>query len=407
MTNEYSLIADLLVRHLTDDLTEEERRMLDHWLAADEEHARLMADMEDKSWLNDRLLEYMAVDERASWDKIRAQIPSLASMKYDGTRVSRWHPFFRSRAAVWALLAGLAIVGAGSYIAVRLYHTLPGQMASTPGALVPAKSQAALLYTGSSTIALQDYTPGWRDRKGNMEISMLEEGVIKVSIHELSRGFDNGRLTLQTPVGGKYRMILPDSTTIDLNAASSVELTGSFNRQRIVWLQGEGYFEVHPQPDEQPFTVRVSDLLTITAVGTIFDVKAYPEDSHIQASLLSGHITVQQGADPVGQRLTAGQAYIIGKDGAGTIQALDDTANAVSLKNGTFDFTAQPITDILQELSRWYKADLEYKELPSGKFDLYGLRSEPLGNLLRRLERTGHLHFTVHQHKVIISLNHH
>jgi ferric-dicitrate binding protein FerR (iron transport regulator) len=80
--------------------------------------------------------------------------------------------------------------------------------------------------------------------------------------------------------GSKTRTLLPDGSTVWLNAGSKIIYPSSFNASvREVTLQGEAFFDVVKQPG-RPFIVHAADI-NIKVLGTAFNVKSYDEDKTI------------------------------------------------------------------------------------------------------------------------------
>ena len=97
--------------------------------------------------------------------------------------------------------------------------------------------------------------------------------------------------TITTPFGAKSKITLPDSTTIWLNAGSSLKYSNEFgSKNREVHLSGEAFFDVFHNPSIL-FLVKTSEL-TIKSYGTTFNVKSYPEEGTIETTLLEGSIGV-------------------------------------------------------------------------------------------------------------------
>ncbi|MDR2449241.1 MAG: FecR family protein [Prevotellaceae bacterium] len=95
------------------------------------------------------------------------------------------------------------------------------------------------------------------------------------------------------PLGSKSQIILTDGTKVWLNAGSRLSYSTAFASQnRRVLLEGEGYFEVATNPD-LPFEVKTS-LLIVRAIGTSFNVKAYPNDSTVETILVEGKLEVSR-----------------------------------------------------------------------------------------------------------------
>ena len=93
------------------------------------------------------------------------------------------------------------------------------------------------------------------------------------------------------PIAEMRSLTLPDGTKVQLNSKSTLlypqEFTGD---SRSVFLLGEANFKVKPDK-KRPFIVKSNDL-QITALGTEFNVSAYPESPEIATTLISGSIRV-------------------------------------------------------------------------------------------------------------------
>lgn len=97
---------------------------------------------------------------------------------------------------------------------------------------------------------------------------------------------------LTVPLGSHAHFSMSDGTTVTLNAGSRLKYNNRFGvEERVVQLEGEGYFKVS-EDSEKPFIVETS-CLTIRALGTEFNVKAYPVDNKIEATLVEGSIEVE------------------------------------------------------------------------------------------------------------------
>ncbi len=95
------------------------------------------------------------------------------------------------------------------------------------------------------------------------------------------------------PMGSKSMVKLPDGSTVWLNAGSKLKYSNDLNvkEKRIVELTGEGYFKVKANPDK-PFIVKASNL-DIIALGTSFNVKAYPQEKKVVATLVEGKVDIK------------------------------------------------------------------------------------------------------------------
>jgi len=101
---------------------------------------------------------------------------------------------------------------------------------------------------------------------------------------------------LIVPLGSRVQFSLSDGTEGTLNAGSRLKYDNLFGiTDRVVQLEGEGYFKV-AKDSKKPFTVKTSHL-NILALGTTFNIKAYPEDKTIETTLVEGSIKIEQIAD--------------------------------------------------------------------------------------------------------------
>lgn len=93
------------------------------------------------------------------------------------------------------------------------------------------------------------------------------------------------------PTAEIRELTLPDGTCVMLNSKSTLlypeEFTGD---TRSVYLVGEANFKVKPDK-EHPFIVKANDF-QVTALGTEFNVNAYPENNELIATLLEGSVKV-------------------------------------------------------------------------------------------------------------------
>jgi transmembrane sensor len=95
------------------------------------------------------------------------------------------------------------------------------------------------------------------------------------------------------PFGQKSQLILSDGTKIWINAGTKLRFPNRFNSKiREIWLNGEAFFEVAKDPTK-PFYVRTNDI-SIRALGTSFNVKAYDDEGVVEATLVTGKISIEK-----------------------------------------------------------------------------------------------------------------
>src|SRR5690606_11850951 len=100
--------------------------------------------------------------------------------------------------------------------------------------------------------------------------------------------------TISTPKGRQYQLVLPDSTKVWLNAASSITFPTEFNdSQRKVRMAGEIFFDVAANPLKK-FIVVSGDVHT-EVLGTQFNVSSYSDDEESTITLQEGRVNTQKG----------------------------------------------------------------------------------------------------------------
>ncbi len=95
------------------------------------------------------------------------------------------------------------------------------------------------------------------------------------------------------PKGSRSFITLPDGTTVWLNAGTKFRYPTDYGvAERKVYLDGEAYFKVSKNK-KLPFRVFTSDI-TVTALGTAFNVKAYKEEGTIETTLEEGLVRIDE-----------------------------------------------------------------------------------------------------------------
>ncbi|RFS20658.1 FecR family protein [Chitinophaga silvatica] len=255
--------------------------------------------------------------------------------------------------------------------------------------LQPGGNKAVLTLANGQQVIL--------DSAGNQQIAQQHTTLVQqqgqLIYQSQSRESLSGYNTLTTPRGGQFKVILPDGTTVWLNAVSSLHYPLSFGMNRTVELSGEAYFEVASNPNK-PFKVKTATGQTIEVLGTTFNVNAYTDEVSTQTTLVSGAVAITDGNKRL--ELKPGQAAKTIKDREGIELVTNaEIAQATAWKNGLFDFNKMPIKAVMQQLSRWYNIEVSYDDkIPDiifwGRMD----RNLPLQDVLLILEKSD-VHFRI------------
>jgi ferric-dicitrate binding protein FerR (iron transport regulator) len=158
--------------------------------------------------------------------------------------------------------------------------------------------------------------------------------------------------------GQKADLQLPDGTQIRLNSGSSLTYDNTYNKkERIVYLQGEAWFEVN-RDKKKPFIVK-TDAVSIEAVGTNFNVKAYPGDDSIITTLIEGCVRISN--DSQSDLLAPNEQLAFSRHtGQFTKSILPDAGRNISWLNNQLAFDRERLEDIAKVLERMYNIHVKF-----------------------------------------------
>lgn len=108
--------------------------------------------------------------------------------------------------------------------------------------------------------------------------------------------------TVKVPSGQRVDLELPDGTKVCVNACSELTYPAVFAEgQRRIKLKGEAFFEV-AHNKKKPFIVE-TELCDVEALGTVFNVEAYPNSGETSTALLSGRVRITDRYNPANRIL--------------------------------------------------------------------------------------------------------
>lgn len=200
------------------------------------------------------------------------------------------------------------------------------------------------------------------------------------------------------PHGTGYTFSLPDGSSVILNAGSRLRFPVSFAEgERKVFLNGEAYFDV-VRDEEHPFLVEFPEG-TVRVLGTEFNVNAY-QGHPASAVLVSGKVEVVAGEEKA--VLQPGQRCEVQPDGLAVSEA--DLMTELAWKNGEFVFKGASWKQVMDELARWYDADIRYNEseMSELKLHIYMKRTATLPEALEVISGIVDISYSVEGRKVLI-----
>jgi transmembrane sensor len=173
----------------------------------------------------------------------------------------------------------------------------------------------------------------------------------------------------QNPSGQKSMLMLPDGTQVWLNAESSLTYPEIFSDTlRLVKLEGEAFFEV-AHNKKWPFIVEASNTRT-QALGTAFNITAYPEDEIVKIALLSGKVRVQESSKFQTSVLSPGEELHIPNDRAEFNLHKFNYEKTFGWKNGILVFDGVDFETFCNIIERWYGVKVKVKGAPKTDWDI-------------------------------------
>jgi ferric-dicitrate binding protein FerR (iron transport regulator) len=312
----------------------------------------------------------------------------------------------RTRWKGWAAAASVAILlGTGiglyffTYSGKQPTKQITGKLSGEPGS-----NSAILILSNGSQIVLSSAANGPIASQGNVSVTKTANGQL---IYHINEGAEKQPAknsvaynTISTPAGGQYMVVLPDKTTVWLNAKSSLKFPVTFKnaKERYVELTGEAYFEV-THNEQMPFKVSTGKLIT-EDLGTAFNINAYSDEPGISTTLVNGAVRVTAGNSQVMLR-PGEQAHYQEK----MIVSRVNVDGVVAWKDGYFRFDDESLESIMRTMSRWYNVSyvFEDEDLRKETFGVMANRAGNISALLSLLEKTGPARFRLEGTTIMIS----
>lgn len=238
----------------------------------------------------------------------------------------------------------------------------------------------------------------------NMLISWLSKAAAVFLIPVLGFLFymisENDRLTNQittvsvdsleviAPVGSRTVVELSDGSVVHLNYGSRIRYPQNFwGEIRGVVLSGEAYFSVAHNPDK-PFVVTTGNV-NVRALGTEFNVNAYPESNNIATTLVKGKVLVEEmkndGNIETLKEMVPGQHVKYEKETGSVKSSLGRVEKYIAWKDGKLVFENEPIEQVAQKLSRMFNVEIRVdNEVKKYKYTVTFI-DEPLFQILELL----------------------
>ncbi len=214
--------------------------------------------------------------------------------------------------------------------------------------------------------------------------------VLFISIAGIAyQSFSNNTVAIATNFGEEKKVELPDGSTVWLNAGSSISYKK--DAPRTIQLNGEAFFEV-AKDKAHPFTVETPDHVIVKALGTSFNVKAYPENSYLETTLLTGkvEVTSENYFDEKIIMIPNDNIKILKADGILVKSTIQNKKAVLMWRENKIRFENMAFRDIANDLNNQLNIKLVFKNttIAESRFTAVFDKSTPAEDILEVLQDT-------------------
>ncbi|MDN5210850.1 DUF4974 domain-containing protein [Fulvivirgaceae bacterium BMA12] len=209
----------------------------------------------------------------------------------------------------------------------------------------------------------------------------------------------------QNAPGMKSTFQLPDGSVVKLNADSELKYPDEFRDVREVFLSGEAFFEVVENP-EMPFVVRINDL-SITALGTSFNINAFGDMPDIGICLAEGKVKVEhlnQATEvSTSVMLEPGEKAVFQKRETKLSKEFFNPDIDLAWKSKILVFMSSDFPEIKARVERWYGVQIIIDEALKADWKFTGrFHNSSLESVMKSLVYSRELAFNIDKDQVKI-----
>lgn len=212
-------------------------------------------------------------------------------------------------------------------------------------------------------------------------------------------------VSLSTKAGEMKSIMLPDSTIVWINNGTTILYPTEFSKDnRTVYLSGEARFNV-AKDATRPFLVKTSDM-DIKALGTVFDVRAYPNEKFTSAALETGIIQVTiNGTNNESAYLKPNERLMFNRSDDSYKVSTTDAVRSGMWHDGYLVFDDADISTIISAIELKYNVEIAYnsKRLDDGRYTIQYYSDESLEDVLIVLQQLTNIRYSIKGNKVFLN----
>jgi transmembrane sensor len=147
---------------------------------------------------------------------------------------------------------------------------------------------------------------------------------------------------------------LPDGSRVMLSAETSINVDFNGSKRNLELSAGEAYFKVK-HDRQHPFIVHAGNI-SVTAVGTAFDVRREPDGVTVTVEEgtveIAGDVFAKKGL-PTTWRAEAGYQLTYSSQGRTAMITNVDTSSALKWRGGELAYVWEPLGAVIEDLNRY------------------------------------------------------
>jgi transmembrane sensor len=251
---------------------------------------------------------------------------------------------------------------------------------------------AAVILIGLSSVIF--YTSYFRDR----EKLMTEQSQTEISVSD----------------GSKSYITLADGSKVWLNAGSKIRYDRNYNKKaRNIYLTGEAYFSV-AKNQHKSFNVHAGGVI-VQAIGTVFNVKAYPEEKLVETTLLEGSVSIDLNNKSTKKIILEPYEQMVyykpGSENGGNGRAIITKGIKAELYTSWIDnkltINNESLESLTVKLSRKYDVAFHFEDESLKDLRFTGeLKNETIEQILEILKISSTLNFQIKGRNILIKNEH-
>lgn len=242
--------------------------------------------------------------------------------------------------------------------------------------------------------------PSWLKNAAAIALVLITTGSIFYAIRS-NKSEPTYYSSVEAMRGQKSNITLPDGTKVILNSESTLKYNTDFNQKsREIALDGEAFFEVAKNTN-LPFVVEVGNL-SIKAVGTAFNVRAYSNENIVSTTLTEGKVSVKTPYETMDLIPNERMEFSRDEKKLEKIQ-LENAKLSLGWLNDQLSFENTTLAVVASNLSRIYNVEIELSSESIKQQRFTGIISNnSLQSVLRILSLTSPIRYTIKDNKVIL-----